>query len=425
MKTIHATFPKSNLQKFYAKVDQVQKRAKKLKVNPIIVEVGEAYMGTWGAKVDGPYGMQIIDIQVQKVDVTISWEDELKLPSDHKLLAVLENVEGHTFVTSLLENRDFAEYRTHDWATCDHCGWKRNRKKSMLIDYQGKEMVIGSSCIVDYLGYNPSNALHCATMLKDFRDLAGCDDIYGTLPKYVYCGAIKSIVETAIMALEETNWTYIKGHGFDDDQIPTITRVFDSLGPNVPPYKFDKKYQGLADKILAHYNGLTEKLEKNQYLSDFEYKLAVLNKLGGAEGKQINIIIGSVGGMIKKLIKQQDEEKGNGPSEHIGSIKEKVELVVEVTRIHNFVDHSYSYYGTEKYIISGLANGKDKFSWFTGYDSAHNSGLISSDYSEEVGCNVDNPAKGKFKISATVKQHKDDKFGISTVLTRVKVLEKL
>jgi hypothetical protein len=413
MKTIKTSFPQSNLEKFYNKVDEVQKRAKRLKVSPIVVEVGHPYMGKWGAKVEGIYGTEIKEIDCTVIDVTLSWGDDLKLPSEHKLLAVLENVEGHSFVTSLVENNDFSEYRTHNFKRCDHCGHKRYRKKAMVIDYEGKEMVIGSSCIVDYLGYDPVNALHSATLLKDFRLLCEYDEeIYGVRDRF-FGDNIRNLVENTVMALSMTNWSYIKY-----DQMSTMSRVY-SMYQAHGYVEFNKDYTPLVDKIMERYDALTDKLKKDEDLSNFEYKLAVLNKIGFAEDKNMNVIIGSVGGMIKGLIKAQENAK-RGESEYIGSIGDKVELDIEVTRVHVYEDHNFSYYGDTKFIISGFANGKDKFTWFTGYNAGFNSGLVVNEYVEEIGENVESPAKGIIKIKATVKQHKDDKYGISTVLTRVK-----
>ena len=65
-------------------------------------------------------------------------------------------------------------------------------------------------------------------------------------------------------------------------------------------------------------------------------------------------------------------------------------------------------------VVSGYANGKDKFTWFTSPTPAVNSGLVTEETSYE-------PVKGILKIKATVKGHETNEYGVATILTRVKL----
>jgi hypothetical protein len=410
MKTINTSFPASRVSIFLKKIDQVQKRARKLKVSPLEVEVSEPYAGKWSVVREGSHGGKVtVDVDCQMVNAEIIWHDALKLPSEHKLLAVLERVEEHTFITSLIDGEDFAKYRNHDFTKCDHCGHKRYRTKSMLIEHEGQHKVIGSSCIVDFLGYDPSNALHCVSFYTDLTSLCEDDDLYSGLSSGFFSTNVESLVKANIMALEHSNWNYIKSSSTYDGimSTPDLARYLMEKG-----YNFNEDYNDLVESVMAHFTTLTQKLENNKYLNDFEYKVAVLAKINVIESKHFRIISGAISSYVRTI--RSNPVKTTAPSEHFGTVNERVEVEVEVTKVHTYVDYKFSYYGTERTIINGLVNGKDKFTWFTSPSAATKSGLVVTGQD-----GLDVPVVGTVKIKGTVKSHDDGKYGICTILNRV------
>ena len=168
--TSTATFPASRIHHFEKKIAQLQKRAAKVGVAPVHYTISEPYAGKWDVIAEDACGHSCFkEFDCQLVTVHLTCLEEVKLEGDHKLLAVLENVEGHTFITSLVKDREFAEYRNHKFTRCDHCHTKRARKKACIIETNGKEIVVGTSCLVDYLGYDPENVLNAVSYINDVR----------------------------------------------------------------------------------------------------------------------------------------------------------------------------------------------------------------------------------------------------------------
>lgn len=404
--TSTASFPASRISHFEKKIAQLQRRAKKVGVAPVSYTISEPYAGKWEVVSEDSCGRPCLTkFDCEMVTVHLTCLEEVKLKGDHKLIAVLENVDGHTFITSLVKDRDFAEYRTYKFTRCDHCHIKRARKKAVIIESNGKELAIGTSCLVDYLGYDPDNALNAVRYIQDVRDFGGDDeDLYGAFSNGFFSSTLIRVVESTITALANNDWHYNNG-----TDLHTISTAQETKNIITKYVKFDEAHTDFRDKILEHFTTLVNKLDNNQSLGDFDYKVSVLSKVGVVEGKHMKIICGAIASYIRKL-RTIETNKDRGESEYFGTTGEKLtDLEIEITKIATFD----SQYGT-RMIVSGYTNGKDKFTWFTSPTSAVNSGLVIRATSYE-------PVKGILTIKATVKGHETNQYGVVTILTRVKL----
>lgn len=402
--TSTATFPASRISHFEKKIGQLQRRAAKVGVAPIDYTISEPFAGKWEVIISDAAGRpDYHQYDCQLVTVYLTCLEEVKLEGDHKLLAVIENVDGYAFLTSLVKDRDFAEYRDHKFTRCDHCNTKRARKKACIIETNGKEIVVGTSCLVDYLGYDPENVLNAVNFINDVRYFGEDDEeLFGSFGNGYFGATVKRIIEATVTALAGNDWHYDKG---DNYGVATSTVVRKFISENK---KFDEDHASFRDSVLAHFTTLTEKLNANQSLGDFDYKVAVLAKIGVVEENHVNIICGAIASYINRLRTIEVNEK-RGESEHFGNEGEKVEVEIEITKISTF-DSDYGV----RMIVNGYANGKDKFTWFTAPKAAVNSGLVVKETTYE-------PAKGTFNIKATVKAHNNDNYGITTIINRVKL----
>lgn len=406
--TMTASFPASRLGHFERKLKQINSRAKRLKVQPVHAVVGEPYAGKWEIIVEGAFGAACAkQVDCQMITVHLTCLESIKLEGDHKLLAVLENVDGHPFITSLVEGRDFSEFRKHTFTRCDHCNTKRFRSKAVIIKSNGKEMVIGTSCLVNYLGYDPSNILNAVSYLQDIRDFGDDEGLMGKMCGSYFGATIEKVVEANITALASNDWHYEKG---EEDE-PTSMVAQKILRENI---KFDEKSHGsFRDRVIAQFQSLAEDLKNDVALNDFTYKVAVLAKIGVVEGKHMKIISGAIASYMRK-IRENDDKENRGDSEHFGSVGDKVELEVEISKVSTFSAQGYGYGAPSvtKMIVTGYVNGKDLFTWFTTPSVVVKKGLVI----EKDGYT---PVSGTHRIKGTVKQHKNDQYGIVTVLTRV------
>lgn len=166
-------------------------------------------------------------------------------------------------------------------------------------------------------------------------------------------------------------------------------------------------FKATVPKILEQAQALADNLGESE-LSDFDQKIAIMANRGCVDlstSFQISIYTAWAAKKILEIV--NPERTSKVASEHFGSVGEKLIITVIPDR-HNTHDGDY---GTV-HIISGVVSGtSNRWTWFgTGaavWRLVDENGIVISD---------------EFVISATVKKHEDNKFGKTTVLTRVKVI---
>ena len=133
-------------------------------------------------KVNNPPEPKFTDVlskgePTDKVKVTVS-EDRIKLPGGWKLVAKIDFSGGTRPVVSVVSELVFRFTRRKDKDGCDHCGHNRRRKKCYIVEStKGVRKQIGSSCIRDFLGHDPTKELKYSDimfeMLDDFEERWG------------------------------------------------------------------------------------------------------------------------------------------------------------------------------------------------------------------------------------------------------------
>ena len=103
---------------------------------------------------------------------------------------------------------------------------------------------------------------------------------------------------------------------------------------------------------------------------------------------------------------------------HIGTIGDKIDLVVELVGVGHFTDYAFSYYGTEFTIYTMNDAEGNALVWKTSSVLSKEKKLPDGDSEWFV------PKKGdKFRITGTIKKHSSYKDEPQTELTRVKLKE--
>jgi predicted RNA binding protein YcfA (HicA-like mRNA interferase family) len=178
--------PDQNIEDLRARVEKLNKRAKKIGVPPVGVNVTD---DTWqretrdsrrGTKLVVPYRFVVISGATPKYE---GWQ----------FAATLDRTEGKDEVSGIVIRRvpslgdnddsyiaslDLDHYR-HSANHCDQCGYNRRRNHTYVVANQEKGEVkqVGSECVKDFLGgQNPDAIAKSAEWLRDLVDEFGGED---------------------------------------------------------------------------------------------------------------------------------------------------------------------------------------------------------------------------------------------------------
>lgn len=343
---------------------------------------------------------------------------KLALPGDWELLGEITEgtqIDGKIF-NFVNGYGDLTKYTSKDLCECDHCHINRHRVHSMILrsKVNGTEVVVGSSCLKDFLGHDPEAVVYMLQFLNSFDGFGRADD---ENEKYTFI-SLKLATELTIYSVKHAGWNFMpRSKARDLDCAATadvVVSVYNDLStrgkPLFPDFREDvytEFFKTTSEQILFKAQALADSLGESE-LSDFDQKIAIMANRGCvdmATSFQISIFTAWAAKKVLEIVNPAREAKE--ASEHFGVVGEKMNLTVVPDR-HSTYDGDY---GTV-HIISGLILGtSNRWTWFgTGaavWKLVNKDGVAVSE---------------EFVISATVKKHEDNKFGKTTVLTRVKVI---
>ncbi|NIN00475.1 MAG: hypothetical protein GTO24_21055 [candidate division Zixibacteria bacterium] len=285
------------------------------------------------------------------------------------------------------------EYR-HEAPWCDHCNLVRDRLETFVVlseDYEWKR--VGRTCLKDYTRGVPLHAY--AAYLYDLPNIAlGLeDDITGGRREYLDTAIYLSHVAAVIDAVGWRSRSEARS---------------DSLGP---PATADAALDHLIDGeevTEAHRETAEAALEwarddlaNKERLNDYEWNLAIAASQQATNVRRIGLIASLIHAWKKATTPQVNE---NGKvSQHMGEIKERLDLILTVARRFDTEIDAYHGRGTEVLYthIFHDENG-NVFVWKT----------TARKLSEEW----------TYKVRGTVKEHGSYNGTLQTVLTRCKVV---
>lgn len=144
------TIEQAFLPKIREKVDKVNRRAAKLGVDPITLEVSEPFEHTF----EHVTWDRIIRFQATAVNVEVTGP-EVKL-AGWTFLASIDHFENLVRTTPAAPD-DLHLASMTEKATCDHCSTNRDRKNTFILQHDNGDLVqVGSTCIKDFLGHKVS-----------------------------------------------------------------------------------------------------------------------------------------------------------------------------------------------------------------------------------------------------------------------------
>lgn len=175
------TFLSACLPEFDVRLAKLQSVAKKLGVPPITyVEISREireqadYLYTDDGNIELAIPLGTFS-QVEYVTIRTQGESPV-LAGGWTFLGAIEHTENGNLLHG--DDKALAQFRTAS-ADCVHCGYKRNRKKTVVCRNENGELAqIGTACVKDYLGYhgNPERLVMLVEMIRELRDMFDPDE---------------------------------------------------------------------------------------------------------------------------------------------------------------------------------------------------------------------------------------------------------
>jgi predicted metal-binding protein len=194
----------------------------------------------------------------------------------------------------------YSHVRTMETINCDHCGHNRFRKVLYIVqNEEGAEKIVGSSCVKDFLGMDPSNAMLIMDIHTIFKsDLSVCQ-----VSEY---WEIKKVVEQTISVIESMGGVYRKGDTVDMVRQQLMNIRWGKYSAKELEHILPSEAQCIkGDNIFSTLVSVNKSVKANiSMASDFEYKLANIMEMEyiSIRDRGFNLLIGSIGFNYMKLL---------------------------------------------------------------------------------------------------------------------------
>ena len=384
------SIPAHNYEYLLEKIEDVNKKARKLHVTETSVAITKEYLQEKVINVDTGETANIVYYDIEVTSFT----------------PILNGYEFIATIVPIMTEDDTQHYNTvravpgkvsdtlfthfaHVDMTCEHCHINRYRNEVYIVRHveTGQLMQVGKSCLKDFVGHANAEkyASWCEelTLLDDMCTEASDDEHYSYRHDRFF--AIEDYLELVSATIHAYGWIS-RGKAEETFQAPTSTLALSALTDKRLGKKSDIKItqrdKELTQDALVWIRSITE----NTITSDYLYNLWVSCKGISITHKQCGIVaslfVAYQKAIEKEIIAKKNKEQAL-QSEHVGNIKEKLfdipvtctfTKVIEgqyVSILHKFVDEKgniYTWFSSsvelkqgEKYLLNGTIKGHDTY----------------------------------------------------------------
>ena len=313
---------------------------------------------------------------------------ELKLAGGWKLIGVLDN----GGLSKSVPGESIPLHQRGRFGNCDYCNKTRNRTDTFVIkNDEGETMVVGRTCLGDYLGIDPTGVLYTYDVWERLERM---------MDELKEQGLAKAEVHYDLKPFLMAGSAFIRKNGYvsrarSTDELPPTSQIFWAL-LNDPTERLPSPTdgdEGLVDAAI-------EWIENSTDDSEYFFNLRQILKAGTITRKSAGYAI-SIISTYQRFI---GEVKTNAAkalvSDHIGQVKEKLkDLVLTINGIRE-IDGNYG----PCFIVNLTDANGNVCVWFASNDPRERGKKIGETYTA---------------TKATVKNHTEFKGVKQTALTRV------
>lgn len=390
------------------KVQKLNKRAHKLGLNGLTMEVTSE-----------DREVKIGYIKAIKTFYTVTIYGEPVHYNGWTFVSRVDMVEGSPVFFSAPDNTENMneKYSDLDTSRCDHCHHDRRRNSVYILRHEdGHEVVVGSTCIKDFIGNLPEKALWAWKNLEklnsDFDNL-GCGSHYNEncIERLDFFALTSALIRT-------NGWVAKSAVGFGDNKSSTASDIIYYLNPPSTlypePYKVWKRFVdriNITDEDTKIANEVNEWINASKdtatTMNDYMYNIRMMNKPDIVSYKHFGYMASAVALYLKNLdkIRIEKEKMENKSNEHFGETGIRYKNIsLKFVSSNTFErQNSYHYYDScMSYRYTFEDEKGNQFVWW------------ASDMINDL-------EKNKFySVDFRIKKHDEYKGRKQTIITRVK-----
>lgn len=299
----------------------------------------------------------------------------------YRFVARIEHAPGGNIIFTLGDKSIPEKYRTTS-STCDHCGLRRGRAATFVVERNGSFQQIGSSCLEMALGTSAAKLARAFDVERSIRDAAEESCGGGALQ----IDLIDFLHNVAALTLSQG---FIgRAQAQESNSVSTADMALNSRTSIV---QTDESRE-LAELALSWAQTMSDKDAASQYNSNLR-AIALDGMVDYRRAGMAATIITGYRRDLEKFIAQRNVKADPKPSRYVGTLKKRMELRLRVQRVFSYDTP----FGTSHIHI--MADDKDNiFKWRT------SSRLLSEGET--------------YDIRGTVKDHVEYKGVKQTELTR-------
>lgn len=278
---------KSTFSKIVEKVESLNRRAEKRGLAPAFSVTVER---EFSVRTTGTYEYEyFVEFHIDGVYPAIP---------GYVFAAVVDHASGGLIFRNPLFTEDVDLTAFADRKTCDHCGTKRKRSKTILLsDAAGKIIQVGTSCIIDFLGKE-------AGALEFFAENSGIlgdsddDGHYASSPHY----ATVEICSIAVKLISE--------FGFVKSNTPgsTAARIMDFVDEHYRSFPRDYDFTVTAEHTEKAIKAI-EFIKNSERRGEYQENVFRVMSSGRCEKRVFGFIAAGIRGALADIRKASESEK--------------------------------------------------------------------------------------------------------------------
>lgn len=369
--------PTEALENFKNRVEKVNKKADKIGSEPIVItSISNPFQQKYheGNKT---FVRNIVTVEYQQPDIRIK---------GYSLVGMISRDPTGTIQINNYNMNNFKDYQNPDFTRCDHCNTKHQRNHLVVLkDKKQQELVVGKSCLKDFMGVVPSTYYKFVNEIHELHD----DETYpnnGFTPAYPVLDVLSHTFDIA------SRNGFVKASD-DVDNVPTYLLVQEAIlaGKSASEDAKEKAETGI---------NIIKEMKEEEIYNDYMFNIHQILKNKHVMVKKIAMAVSSYIA-IKKILDKREKEKGNKKANiYVGQVGESISLNVKIDMIK---------------IVPGYMGGESRLYLMTEKESGNALKVFTTAKKFQ-------PKEGdEITIEAKVKEHEIFKGNRTTVLRNIKL----
>ena len=302
--------PTEALENFKNRVEKVNKKADKIGSEPIVItSISNPFQQKYheGNKT---FVRNILTVEYQQPDIRIK---------GYSLVGMISRDPTGTIQINNYNMNNFKDYQNPDFTRCDHCNTKHQRNHLVVLkDKKQQELVVGKSCLKDFMGVVPSTYYKFVNEIHELHD----DETYpnnGFTPAYPVLDVLSHTFDIA------SRNGFVKASD-DVDNVPTYLLVQEAIlaGKSVSEDAKEKAETGI---------NIIKEMKEEEIYNDYMFNIHQILKNKHVMVKKIAMAVSSYIAIKKILDKRSNENGSNKSNIHIGEEGNPISLTVKVDMI--------------------------------------------------------------------------------------------